>query len=139
MQLTLFAEVEENPNASLSGKTYPASCPPRTTLSAAFWQGLQGKVSRCSQQGENGQTLVVCLDPREQSRGEFSMPNISEWHNDAAVCLLSQVLETGSIQPKFFLSSTACAGILRRAERRGKTLPDLLQQALKRVAEGQKE
>ena len=61
------------------------------------------------------------------------MPNISEWHNDADVCLLSQVLETGSIPHKYFLSSKACAGILHRAERRGKKLPEQLRLALGEV------
>jgi hypothetical protein len=62
------------------------------------------------------------------------MPNSSAWPNDAAVCSLSQVLERGSIPRRFFLSSKACAGILRRAEKRGKTLPPMLHQALTSVA-----
>lgn len=62
------------------------------------------------------------------------MPNISEWPNDAAVCSLSQVLEQGSIPQRYFLSSTACAGILRRAEKRGKELPPALFAALTAVA-----
>jgi hypothetical protein len=73
------------------------------------------------------------MDPKEQSRGGPSTPNISEWPNDAAVCSLSQVLETGSIPQRYFLSSTACAGILRRAEKRGKKLPALLEHALQAV------
>jgi site-specific DNA-cytosine methylase len=64
------------------------------------------------------------------------MPNISDWPNDAAVCSLSQVLETTSIPQRFFLSSTACAGILRRADKRGKQLPQQLEQALRTVAQG---
>jgi hypothetical protein len=75
------------------------------------------------------------LAPKEQSRGESSTPNISAWPNDADVCSLSQVLETTSIQQRFFLSSTACAGILRRAEKRGKKLPTLLRIALTAVAQ----
>ena len=63
------------------------------------------------------------------------MPNISAWPNDAAVCSLSQVLEKGSIPQRYFLSSTACAGILRRAEKRGKELPEALHAALRSVAE----
>ena len=82
----------------------------------------------------DGQTLVVCLAPKEQSRGESSMPNISEWPNAGDVCSLSQVLETTSIPQRFFLSSRACAGILRRAENRGKKLPEQLQRALETVA-----
>jgi hypothetical protein len=63
------------------------------------------------------------------------MPNISAWPNDAAVCSLSQVLEQGSIPSKYFLSAKACAGILRRAEARGKTLPDELHSALRSSAD----
>jgi hypothetical protein len=74
--------------------------------------------------------------PKEQLRGESLTPNISEWPNDADVCSLSQVLERGSIPQRFFLSSKACAGILRRAEKRGKQLPAALQAALESVATG---
>jgi hypothetical protein len=77
----------------------------------------------------------MCLAPKEQSRGASVMPNISEWPNVAAVCSLSQVLEQGSIPQRFFLSSRACAGILRRAEKRGKALPPQLLQALQTVAQ----
>ena len=136
MQLTMFDDHQETTSASSYGKTYPECSAQKTMPSAAFWQGLPAKVSRCSQQGRNGRTLVVCLDPKEQSRGGCSMPNISEWPNDAAVCLLSQVLETGSIPAKYFLSSKACAGILRRAEKRGKRLPLLLEQALQAAVSG---
>jgi hypothetical protein len=47
----------------------------------------------------------------------------SEWPSDAAVCSLSDTLETGDVPQRFFLSATACKGILRRAEKRGKELP----------------
>jgi hypothetical protein len=47
---------------------------------------------------------------------------------------LSEVLETGSIPGRFFLSAQACSGILRRAEKRGKELPQMLKNALKSVA-----
>jgi hypothetical protein len=56
-------------------------------------------------------------------------------HSDGGVCLLSDVLEeTGSVPPRFFLSPTACAGILRRAEKRGKKLPEALDRALRAAA-----
>jgi hypothetical protein len=44
---------------------------------------------------------------------------------------LAAVLETGPIPVGYWLSATACAGILRRAETRGKTLPPLLEQVLR--------
>lgn len=121
---------EESSPVSPSGKTCPASSVTETTPSAAFWERLPAKMGQSSRQGSDGRTLVVCLDPKEQSRGGSLMPNISEWPNDAAVCSLSQVLVKGSIPQRYFLSRKACAGILRRAEARGKRLPDLLRRAL---------
>jgi hypothetical protein len=56
--------------------------------------------------------------------------NTSEFHNDVAESSLLDVLETGEVPRRFFLSEKACAGILRRAEVRGKTLPPLLRLAL---------
>jgi hypothetical protein len=66
---------------------------------------------------------------------EFSTLNTLEWHSAAAVCSLSDVLETGEVPQRYFLSVTACRGILRRAEARGKTLPLPLKQALGAVVE----
>jgi hypothetical protein len=43
---------------------------------------------------------------------------------------LADVLETDSVQQKYYLSPKACEGILRRANKRGKTLPPALQEAL---------
>jgi len=68
------------------------------------------------------------------SRTEFLTLNTSEWHSAAAVCSLSDTLETGDLPQRFFLSATACQGILRRAEKRGKVLPPALEQALQLVA-----
>jgi hypothetical protein len=67
-------------------------------------------------------------------RGGYSTPNISASPSVAAACFLSQVVETTLIPPKYFLSAKACAGILRRASRRGKTLPALLDLALRQQA-----
>ena len=44
---------------------------------------------------------------------------------------LRDVLETQPVPPKFYLSAKACEGILRRAERRGKKLPEPLERALR--------
>ena len=51
------------------------------------------------------------------------------------VSSLSDVLETGEVPQRFFLSPKACAGILRRAEKRGKKLPPQLYKALHTVAQ----
>ena len=64
----------------------------------------------------------------------------SEWNHtrvpsrsDGGVCSLSDILETGGVQPKFYLSRKACEGILRRAAKRGKALPVALEAALREV------
>ena len=99
--------------------------------------------------GQFGKTFLECF-PTEQtlsatsspgylnsgmaSAGESLMLNTSAWPSDAAVCSLSDILETGSVPQRFFLSAKACQGILRRAEKRGKELPEALSQALSIVA-----
>ena len=52
-----------------------------------------------------------------------------------SVCSLSDILETGDVPQRYFLTARACRGILRRAEKRGKALPSALHQALRSVAE----
>jgi hypothetical protein len=54
--------------------------------------------------------------------------------SDGGVCSLSDIVETGDVPQRFFLTARACAGILRRAEKRGKALPPSLKEALVRVA-----
>ena len=67
------------------------------------------------------------------SLGVFSIANTSEFPSAAAVCSLSAVLET-QVASKYYLSPRACAGILRRAGKRGKELPMTLHLALEQVA-----
>ena len=61
--------------------------------------------------------------------GECMMRNTGESPNAAAVSRLSQILEV-TPQEKYSLSAKACQGILRRAERRGKDLPETLKTVL---------
>jgi hypothetical protein len=67
---------------------------------------------------------------------EFWTLSSSEFPSVVAGSSLSAVLETGALPPRFYLSATACAGILRRAAKRGKTLPPQLHQALSAAATG---
>lgn len=71
----------------------------------------------------------------------FLTLNSSEWNHTLAPCLkdegvssLSDILETGAVPQRFYLSAKACRGILRRAEKRGKELPAQLMRALAAVA-----
>lgn len=59
--------------------------------------------------------------------------SIEPSRNEDGVSSLSDILEVGEVQPRYYLSRKACAGILRRAAQRGKTLPPALTEALKAV------
>ena len=61
----------------------------------------------------------------------------SECPNEGVASSLSEVLmEIGEVPRRYYLSPTACEGILRRAKKRGKTIPPLLEEALmKRASE----
>ena len=61
--------------------------------------------------------------------GVYSMHSFGESPKDGAESYLSQILEDNP-HPKYFLSAKACLGILNRAARRGKDLPEALKAAL---------
>ena len=132
-QLTLFGEETENRRALCCGRMSPECCPTRETPLDAFLASFPERAVNCNRQGADGATLVVCLDPGAQSLGGRSTPNFSEWPNDAAVCSLWQVLEKGPVPRKYYLSAKATEGILRRAAKRGKALPPMLEAALRSV------
>ena len=113
-----------------SGKTSPESSATNQTPSDVSWARLS-ELNSPSLSLEAGRVQVWLADHGQGPRGSFATLNISEWPNDAVVCSLSSTLETGSIPRKYYLSAKACRGILRRAEKRGKTLPVLLVEALK--------
>ena len=103
-------------------------------------RGSCGKTSLVSCRQEEDGTLVASSGRWANSgiisRGESWTHSTSEFHKDAGVSFLSDILEPSSEVPqRFCLSPTACRGILRRAEKRGKTLPPLLAQALHSVAQ----
>lgn len=66
--------------------------------------------------------------------GDSSTVNISEWPSVENVSLLSSTLEA-NVPEKYYLSARACQGILTRASRRGKKLPELLEAALLEMIE----
>jgi hypothetical protein len=62
------------------------------------------------------------------------MPNTGESPKEEKGSTLSQILEA-TPPPKYYLSEKACLGILRRAEKRGKELPEILKKALIKQAQ----
>lgn len=63
------------------------------------------------------------------SHGGCLTLSIGAFPSAAVESTLWQILE-GDAPEKYYLSAKACAGVLRRAERRGKALPKMLREAL---------
>lgn len=91
-------------HAGLFGKTFPVFCPLEkagiSEVSSGSWP--------------NSGTAF---------RGEFWTHNTSESPSVVVASSLSDILETGDLPQRYFLSPVACAGILRRAEKRGRAGP----------------
>ena len=150
MQHSMFSPAEPrasrspSPACELGWLTRGAISPSRilpllTAIGPSGWFGRTCPAS-CHQTAEG------ILAPSSEGWGnsgmgsptEFWTLSTSEWPSDAVVCSLSDTLETGIVPQRFFLSATACQGILRRADKRGKELPPALQAALEQVAGPQK-
>ena len=143
-QLTLFAE-------AFPAKTSPLPESGRAWLESEAGFGLSSIefLQTCARSGLLSKTSLAFYPATEEptslssfggwsnsgmaSPGGYLTLSISEWPSAAAVCSLSEVLET-DVAPKYFLSPKACRGILRRAELRGRPLPAHLRQVLTQVA-----
>lgn len=94
-----------------------------------LWENVPGVLS----QDGGGQPLVPSSGSWKTagilSHGECLTLNSSEYPSDAAVSFLSDILEP-SAPRRFYLSPSACKGLLRRAQRRGKSLPPQLEETL---------
>lgn len=81
----------------------------------------------CHKDGKDSAFWLTSTDSPHQ--GFCLTLNLSERPRVANPTLLSEVLEEEA-DAKYNLSSKACQGILNRANRRGKKLPEILKQAL---------
>lgn len=137
-QVSLFAQ------DTWSGKMSPEHSVP--TKDSTLQQSLKrSSVSKT-------QKLPVCLCLRKdglildastmfwdagQLLGQYTMRSIGAYPREEREYRLSQILED-SPHPTYCLSARACQGILTRAARRGKALPEPLRIALEQtVAESQ--
>ena len=129
----------ENIHDGLCGKTCRAPCPLRmgrtsaasSKASSASKHPKQMFLCRVLESGcqpERSWETIILLP------GESSMQRrVGASHKDGNVYLLSSIL-MDNVPERFSLSPKACQGILRRAENRGKELPDVLRLALERQA-----
>ena len=146
MQLSMFSSAERPASHSVSpdsekewltrAATSPLPILPLlTNTGPAGWFGRTSPAScRATEDGTLVPSSEGWANSGMGSPTEFLTLSTSEWPSAAAVCSLSDVLETGDVPQRYFLSATACRGILRRAEARGKRLPALLQAALEQGA-----
>ena len=91
-------------------------------------------IPRPSGRGADGAKLEQSQETDGAWLGDSLTLNIGEFPNAERESLLSQILED-NVPQKYYLSARACHGILTRASRRGKALPDILRQALLDVIE----
>ena len=121
----------------IQGGTLPSSIV--EFLTSLSQSGFCGKTSQASSVVVEDGILVPSLGRwRNSGMGsptELWTLNTLEYPSAAVASSLSDILETGDVPQQYFLSATACQGILRRAEKRGKVLPSMLEKALRSTAQ----
>lgn len=124
-----------------SGKTFPE--PSQATKETTSQPSSKKRSTSSSRKPplflylkKDGQQADASWEPNGALLGEFSMHSFGESPSEENASLLSQILEENP-HPKYFLSEKACRGILTRAARRGKPLPNLLKTALLEMIEWQ--
>ena len=126
--------------AGRSGKTFPVSFQAlgERILPASYRCSADGKSKSPETDGENAGSSLPPPDVSDW-RGAYLTLNIPEFPNfrgqsrsDGDVSSLSDILVRGNIPSKYYLTKKCAAGILHRAERRGRPLPPVLKAALLR-------
>ena len=118
-----------------SGRMSPEPCPAETRkgkISASSLKKRQGSQSRMPLYLDLrglGANRVASWVEGGALAGEYTMRSFGESPREENVSRLSQILQDNPL-PKYSLSARACQGILARAARRGKELPDVLRTAL---------
>ena len=118
-----YGRTYQEPSAVTKGRTSEPSLK-RSVVSAkeAMFLFLNRK-------RESGNLLGASWEMATALPGGSMTLNFGEYPSAARESTLSQILDLNAPE-KYSLSPRACAGILRRAEKRGKTLPGMLQDAL---------
>ena len=147
MQMSIFLSEELPASRSASPDSerdwvirVATSCSPTLPLlTDSAPAGWFGRTSPAFCQAEADGILAPCSEGWGNSGmgslTEFLTLSSLEFHSAAVACSLSDILETGDVPQRFFLSATACRGILRRATKRDKALPVILERALSAVAD----
>lgn len=137
-QMSLM-DIEDFAPDTWCGKTSPAHSQATTArTSAPSSKKRQGSPIRLPlfldlTGGGSGQTQAASWEMGGALLGAYTMHSFGEFPKEENASRLSQILEEQA-HPKYSLSAKACAGILSRAQRRGKALPEVLKAALENQA-----
>ena len=120
-----------------SGKTYPEhSAPTKEKTSESSLKKQRKSLTKMplflDRRRESGQRQDASWQMGGALLGEYSMHSFGESPKEGVESHLSQILEDNP-HPKYCLSDRACLGILNRANRMGKVLPQILKEALEQV------
>lgn len=109
--------------------------PDASTMSweSGVWPGEYTMLSGLGSPSVGNESAFLLTSTELQRRGLCLNLNISERPRVVIQTKLSQILERNP-DPKYNLSAKACLGILNRAEKRGKKLPEALERALREQA-----
>lgn len=123
------------------GRTYQEPCPQTKEMTSDASSKRQPKSSKrmplyLDLRRGGGHTQAASWEMGGPLLGEYTMLSFGEFPKEENASLLSQILEEEA-HPKYSLSAKACQGILNRANRRGKALPDILKKALETQANEQ--
>lgn len=122
---------------SVCGRTFPELFPAMRdkTLPTFLEQWYRGMFLSLGTAGATRESVSPNRETGSSNGGCWTL-NTWECPRDAVASSLWSILEHGGVDPRFYLSPRACRGILSRAERHHKELPDVLMRALTRIAEG---
>lgn len=137
-----FAQGEQVPmfsHDSWCGKTYPELCPQTAekTFAPSSKKPSESQIKPAlflDMRGERGELRGLSWETDGLSLGAYTTRSFGECPSVVVESRLSQILEENPPR-KYFLSAKACRGILNRAKRRGKRMPEELEIALKTQAE----
>ena len=122
---TLFGKTSPEPSAATRAKTSEPSFRPSL-------KPQDGEVQFLNLKKESGSLLGLFWETAGALPGVSTTLNTGEFPSAVRESTLSQILDLNA-PDKYSLSPRACQGILNRAARRGKELPDMLRDALMEV------
>ena len=123
---SLFGKTCQEPSAATKEKISGQSS--RVFVTSG---GVETILYLCLQR-ENGNPLGALWEMVAALPGVYTTLSIGECPSGERESTLSQILDLNAPE-KYSLSARACQGILNRAARRGKELPDMLKDALMEV------